>query len=327
MKEKYKKILDKILNEEVLSIEEQQYLDDFYSSFESRPDILDDMSGANQRLIKKRLKENIDRRIDETGKRSSRWSSRRFSYLKIASTILLFILGSFFLYENVFTENLAKSTQFKIGSIYRSESSVTQVQLPDGSLVLLNVNSSLTLDEDFGQQNRRVSLQGEAYFDVAKRDKVPFVVLNNEAEVNVLGTTFWMNDRDIQNYLTLVSGEVRFEDKSQTITMKPNERLSKVTKGSRYKVKLADLSALYSWKDESFLLQNITIEDFVGFLKNRYSVDIRFDDENIKKCSITIAIDGSETLQQLLTMAGMVNNFNYVEENDIIIISGNGCTN
>jgi ferric-dicitrate binding protein FerR (iron transport regulator) len=155
---------------------------------------------------------------------------------------------------------------------------------------------------------------------------VPFVVYNNDGVVRVLGTTFWLNDRDFSNYLTLVSGKVQFENHAQTILMQPNQRLSKVAGESQFEVKQANLRLLQTWKTNPFLLHNITMEDFADFLMNRYSVDILFINEDIKGCSITISIDGSETYQQLLTMAGMVNDFDFTEENGQIKVSGAGCS-
>src|SRR5690606_22281551 len=65
-----------------------------------------------------------------------------------------------------------------------------QITLPDGTKVWLNAASTLKYPSHFGGKERRIELQGEAYFEVAKVEKQPFVVMSQNQEVTVLGTHF-----------------------------------------------------------------------------------------------------------------------------------------
>src|SRR5690606_25622735 len=151
----------------------------------------------DQRQIKRLLKQSIDRRIDQAEKPHKERKMSGRSFLKIASVLVIFVSVSMYLYNQtiVFEKSSAKKP-FEIGSTYSSDTSVTPVRLPDGSLVVLNANSALDVDQAFGNEERRVSVKGEAYFDIAERENVPFVVYNNDGVVRVLGTAFWLNDRD-----------------------------------------------------------------------------------------------------------------------------------
>jgi ferric-dicitrate binding protein FerR (iron transport regulator) len=64
------------------------------------------------------------------------------------------------------------------------------ISLPDGSTVVLNSNSTLSVSADFGQKNREVKLQGQAYFEVKRNEKLPFNIAANQVKVSVLGTAF-----------------------------------------------------------------------------------------------------------------------------------------
>lgn len=90
------------------------------------------------------------------------------------------------------------------------DSGTSQVTLPDGTLVRLNANSSLTYQQNFGQDNRKVKLSGEGYFEVKKNTEKKFIVNTGYIDVTVLGTKFNLyayEDKDIIE-MALVEGHV-----------------------------------------------------------------------------------------------------------------------
>ena len=82
------------------------------------------------------------------------------------------------------------------------------VELPDGSSVIMNHNSSIQFDKDFEERN--ISLQGEAYFDVVPSD-VPFIVTTDLGEITVLGTRFNVNSREDDLEVEVETGKVELE--------------------------------------------------------------------------------------------------------------------
>ena len=101
------------------------------------------------------------------------------------------------------------------------------VRLPDGSSVMLNHYSSLSYPEKFQSDKREVELNGEAYFEVSKDPKHPFIVQTETIDVQVLGTHFnvdaYHDNLDVKT--TLLSGSVAVSNKSKSVRMvlKPNE--------------------------------------------------------------------------------------------------------
>lgn len=89
------------------------------------------------------------------------------------------------------------------------------ITLTDGTVINLNANSILKIPERFTTNNRIVSLQGEAYFEVAKDSLHPFVVQTQKSETTVLGTKFNLSAyKNEDNVLTLDEGKVSFKDKN-----------------------------------------------------------------------------------------------------------------
>lgn len=107
----------------------------------------------------------------------------------------------------------------------------TRLVLPDGSQVWLNSSSKLKYSNDFNRESREVALEGEAYFDVTKDAKRPFIVHTSSLDVKVLGTSFtiksYPQDPTIETTLLNGSIEVSRKDNPNTarVILKPNEKL------------------------------------------------------------------------------------------------------
>lgn len=102
--------------------------------------------------------------------------------------------------------------------------------LPDGSVVILNTKSQIKVHNNFNKNARDITLEGEAYFEVAHNAEKPFRVFTRDFKINVLGTTF-----DVKAYpdeatseATLIKGLINMEDVSGTkgaITLKPSQKV------------------------------------------------------------------------------------------------------
>jgi ferric-dicitrate binding protein FerR (iron transport regulator) len=105
------------------------------------------------------------------------------------------------------------------------------LSLPDGTRVWLNSNSKLNFSRDFNVKDRDVTLEGEAYFEVAKDARLPFVVHASSLDITVLGTSFavksYPQDETIE--ATLLNGSIEVSRKGNPgatrIILKPNEKL------------------------------------------------------------------------------------------------------
>lgn len=116
----------------------------------------------------------------------------------------------------------------------RSLSYVTQpaekksITLPDGSTVILNAGSKLFMEPSFGENDRKVRLEGEAFFEVTHDPSKPFKVETPQMEIKVLGTVFNVKayKEDDLAEASLVSGsiELSLKNEHKTITLHPNEK-------------------------------------------------------------------------------------------------------
>lgn len=107
----------------------------------------------------------------------------------------------------------------------------SKLELPDGTLVWLNAGSMLQYDNDFGRSVRKISLTGEAFFDVAHNKEKPFIIHTTAMDLRVLGTTFNVRayPEEKETEAALITGvlEVSFANQpSKTVVLKPAEKIS-----------------------------------------------------------------------------------------------------
>lgn len=134
-----------------------------------------------------------------------------------------------------------------------------KLNLPDGSLVWLNAGSKVTYSQGFGVDDRKLTLEGEGYFEVAHNEKVPFEVCTKEVNLRVLGTKFnfknYSNDEEVM--ISLVEGKVALQNgikAMEELYLEPNERmvLNKLT-GEMVKSK-ANVEYANIWRDNKLFL-------------------------------------------------------------------------
>lgn len=166
-----------------------------------------------------------------------------------------------------------------------------QVVFQDGSKAYVNSESRLTYPVKFGLTNRRVQLDGEAYFVVTPNPRRPFIVELDQAEVNVLGTSFDVKARSNENIfmVTLDEGKVNMVASGKIYTLKPEERLTydRSTKtGVITKDEQAKSASL--WKDNIIVLKNAPLHDVMTTLGRWYDVEFVVKDQRAYQYSYNV---------------------------------------
>ncbi|MET3606937.1 ferric-dicitrate binding protein FerR (iron transport regulator) [Mucilaginibacter rubeus] len=155
-----------------------------------------------------------------------------------------------------------------------------QLNLPDGTRVWLNNSSSLTYPSHFrGQPDRMVTLAGEAYFEVAKDKRHPFIVKSGGQEVKVLGTHFDVNAFANEHVVrtTLLEGLVTVSAADKKLTQKLFPGNQSLLQGGSLKLTRANLEQVVAWKNGYFRFDNTPIEQVMRELARWYDIDVRFD--------------------------------------------------
>lgn len=200
------------------------------------------------------------------------------------------------------------------------------VSLPDGTSVTLNHYSTLTYPERFKTDNREVELNGEAYFEVSKDKKHPFIVQTDAVDVRVLGTHFnvdaYRDSRDVRT--TLLTGSVAVSNKSNSehMILKPNEIAiyNKVEKKLTRKL-LVDATDEISWRHGEFIFDNVPLSDIARKLSNSFGTTIQITDSALQNYRISARFPNGEDLETILSVLQDAGYFNYSHDNNQITIT------
>ncbi|MEP6614618.1 MAG: FecR family protein [Mucilaginibacter sp.] len=179
-----------------------------------------------------------------------------------------------------------------------------QVVLSDGSKVWLNSASSITFPAAFSRTERKVTITGEVYFEVAKNKSKPFRVVAGEQTVEVLGTHFNINAYTDEDALktTLVEGSVKITAGAQSVVLKPEQQASMLAgKAGRIKVTTVDTDNVLAWTSGNFQFEKAEIPLIMREAARWYDVDIKYEGE-IPKRRFTGSISRSVNLSELLKM-------------------------
>lgn len=191
-----------------------------------------------------------------------------------------------------------------------------QVRLPDGTQVTLNHYSTLTYPEKFKAEVRKVELSGEAYFEVSKDTKHPFIVETAPVNVEVLGTHFnveaYSNDPDVTT--TLLEGSVAVSNKQNThrVILKPNESaIYNKVKGSLVCEKLENATDDIAWREGKLIFNNLPIQEIARQLSNTFGVSITVSSKTLQDYRLTARFTNGEGLTEILDLLQTAGHFKY----------------
>lgn len=203
-----------------------------------------------------------------------------------------------------------------------------RIQLPDGTHVSLNAESSLRYPLEFTGETRKVELTGEAYFEVAKSidtkgELIPFVVESANQWIEVLGTRFnvsgYLDEEVMQT--TLVEGSVRVFTES-TIDgqlLLPGELAS--VRDGRIEVRPADIESITAWTNGDFIFNQEDLHSVMKKIARWYDVEIVYTHQ-LNDIQFSGAISRSRNLSAVLKMMEMTGEVMFKIEGGRVVVMG-----
>lgn len=150
-----------------------------------------------------------------------------------------------------------------------------RVALPDGSLVWLNAASSIRYPTSFPDHERRITITGEVYFEVARNPDAPFLVnINNKADIEVLGTSFNINAYENEDHVvaTLLTGSLRIKKEGQDRILKPGQQASILK--NIHVTEDTDLEKVIAWKNGFFDFSGMDMDHAMRQIARWYEVEV-----------------------------------------------------
>jgi transmembrane sensor len=252
---------------------------------------------------------------------------------------------------------MIKSDENVFTTIYSPAGQKTEVTLPDKSRVWLNSKSTIRYSSAFNIKNRNIYLDGEAFFDVAKKS-IPFEVKTSAIHIKVLGTAFNVKCYNDENIVeaTLVRGSMKIEKinnatgSSEEILLKPNQKVQ-FLRGNSWnhdkakliseaatvkeaentpleQVKQVSLINSYDtekstgWKDGLLIVAGESLGSLSKKLERRYDVSFIFMNEDLKKYKYSGTLR-EYSLEQVLNALKMTSPISFKVDKQIVYINKN----
>lgn len=219
----------------------------------------------------------------------------------------------------VYDASAAKGQEIVLNTIEVPVGGQWQIKLPDGSLVFLNASSSFTYPTRFTGNERKVSLKGEAYFEIAHNSAMPFKVESQKQVVEVLGTHF-----NVMAYAnepcktTLLEGAVKISGANTSKILQPGEQA--LLAGQSLTVKLADVEEAVAWKNGYFKF-NESLKNIMNKISRWYDVEIVYDNEVDQNMEFGGEISRYKNLSSALNIMEMTGKVHFkIEKRRVIIM-------
>lgn len=234
--------------------------------------------------------------------------------LKIAAIVLL-ILGGQSIWEKQENEESAPLYQ----TLYVPAGQRAELILPDSTRVWLNACSRLMYPVTFMKENRLVELEGEAYFEVQRNEKAPFIVKTPKTAVRVLGTEF--NVSDYPNRpgfeLALLKGSVELlpSKRSNPYRMKAGEQI--LLKDGKYLSSNIEDTDYFKWKEGLLCFRDQPISEIIDKLSLYFDVKIYVENQKLLSENYTGKFLAKDGIEQVLKVLQLEHKFVYVKNNEL----------
>ena len=224
--------------------------------------------------------------------------------------------------------------------------SKSRILLPDNTVVWLNADSKIIYPDNFQKEKREVQLTGEAFFEVTKDPRRPFIIHTNSIDIKVLGTVFNVRSypEESTSETSLLKGEIEvtIHQSNKKLLLSPNQKLTvanyttapefkqnKIAENKHTEEPLLTLNNIHynedsistatSWIDNTLYFDNELLEKVVSKIERWYNVEIVIKNEKLRSAHFTAAFE-NETLVEVMEALSLSNPFKYkIEENKLSI--------
>ncbi|PWV54534.1 FecR family protein [Chitinophaga sp. S165] len=184
------------------------------------------------------------------------------------------------------------------------------VRLPDGTEVMLNAATMLQMPLAFGDK-REVTLNGEAWFGVAKNERKPFRVHLPKSTVQVLGTTFNVNTYDSGHVkVALESGAVKMLTNDGDLLLQPGHSVH-YQSGTRPIAEAFDANKVLSWKNGYYVFEHTPISEIGDIIARTYRIRVVMDSRATADRTYSSRLEKDAPLEQFLVRLKTLNNIDY----------------
>jgi transmembrane sensor len=323
----------KLINGESISESEKAEIESWLKLRKKNRDYYEELKRiADKKIYANRiksidLKDNWDRLQDKIKKSNivnisdhSFIQRLQLNFSKIAAVLLLLIISSITVYLIITKQDFHIQ---QVNSVYDK----SQIELSDGSVIVLNKGSELNYSDHINQRKREVKLKGEAYFEINNIKNTPFLIYLQNTTVKVTGTSF--NVKEMKNgnvEMHVITGKVSFYEtgnKNNSIQLEAGQKgVFKSSSHKFEKINYISENFLY-WKTGNLSFDDQPLELVLKELEKYFNVQFDIEYPGIDNKKYTSECRGLE-LNEILNEISILFDLQYIkQDNSVYILKGN----
>lgn len=194
-----------------------------------------------------------------------------------------------------------------------------RVTLADGTRVWVNANSRLSYPSRFEGGERRVSVEGEAYFEVAHDAAHPFIVRAGDVETRVLGTRFNVSTHGEQPQVALAEGSVRVSAGQMSKVIAPGEGATLST-GGQIEVRDVDIDDIIAWTEGIEVFDDATLEEILMQLGAWYNMGVVCHNKEALTDHMRYMYDRNAPVADAVAMLNKISKVKVTIDNNTILV-------
>lgn len=251
-------------------------------------------------------------RKNETLKRQKPLQKFIRIYMKVAAILILpLLVAGGLVYSYLGNHSKTTTDRQVISTIFTPFGARVSFNLPDGTTGMLNSGSHLSYSLPFNN-NREVSLDGEAWFEVSRDGNHPFEISTGNSTIKVLGTSFNVSAYPAESYVEVVlqKGKVEFQDNEgdEKVTILPSERL--VFHNGNISKSVTDPATYNAWTEGKLVFRSDPMAEVARRIERWYNVKIILADSELEKYSFRATFQ-DDTLEEVLRFLSMTSPIRY----------------
>jgi ferric-dicitrate binding protein FerR (iron transport regulator) len=246
-------------------------------------------------------------------------SLNRFKIWTRVAAVIAFLGFGYWLFLNPSASETSMATVFQTTENQRKE-----VQLPDGSTVWLNENTTLRFVDSASINERWVSLEGEAFFDVERNEQKPFTIHAGESVTTVLGTSFNVRAYPQETIVevTVESGKVKLENKvEEDVQLVAGKSGIYNQKSKKVRIRESKLENANAWRTKKLTFSHAPLNEIAATLERYFDTKIIFKDPELGKCTVNLE-EQEAKLDDILFIFKITNDLIIERTDSTIIIDG-----
>ena len=306
-----------------ISEKEKNVLDEWFASME-KEEPKSTWSATDKQRIMQQVLNQIKPADTKIFPGTKPQGSRFNAVYRVAAAIAVFLIASFLIWQQRSVEPVGRRTVQSV-----SKGNINKLILADGTLVWLKGNSALTYPSSFSGEIRKVSLEGEALFEVAKDSKHPFVIQCGELTTTVLGTSFNIKSTEKNIEVVVLTGKVALtsaNDKKGMILL-PNEKAVYNGEQRLFEKRESEVEEkVAAVKDTQYPMdfEDTRMEEIIRRIEGKFNVKVRITDSNVANCMITADFT-DQSLEGTVNMISQALGFSYELSGREVVVKGGGC--